>query len=198
MDYRPTPPSLQTSTQPLLHCCETWHVLAAAGERIENHPEKQETWDAIAGMQRDLLAPLEERYGVVVLTYGFAGRELVKAITKRAMAGGWLRNITPKLDQHASYELNSNGNRICDRDGIAVDLRVPGQSSDDVSTWVLENLPFDRMYLYGPDRPFHMSWAPEATRVGQVVRMMPKAGGGLRPQVTVRGRKVGTTTAREP
>jgi hypothetical protein len=190
MDVRPTPPSLQTSTQPFLHCCETWHVLAAAGDRIENRPQQPETWDAIAGMQRDLLGPLEERYGVVVLTYGFAGPALIKAIKKRADEGGWLPNIHPKGDQHAGYELNSWGNRICDRDGIAVDLRVPGTSSQEVADWVVDTLPFDRIYLYGPDRPFHMSWAPEASRVGQVVKMNPKKGGGLVPQVVVRGRKL--------
>ena len=47
-------------------------------------------------MRRDLLAPMEEKYGVVVLTYGFAGPELLKAITKRAEQGGWLPNIHPK------------------------------------------------------------------------------------------------------
>ncbi len=189
MDTRPTPPSLRTSTQPFLHCCETWHVLAADGRRIENRPRQPETWDAIAGMQRDLLTPLEEKYGVVELTYGFAGPELVKAIKKRAEEGGWLPNIHPRGDQHAGHELNSWGNRICDRDGIAVDLRVPGQSSEDVAQWVIDTLPFDRIYLYGPDRPFHLSWAPEESRVGQVVRMMPKKGGGLVPRVIVRGRK---------
>jgi len=181
---------MTTSTQPFLHCCDTWHALAAQGERIPNRPVQQETWDAIAGMQRDLLTPLEERYGVVVLTYGFAGPELVKAIRKRAEEGGWLPNIHPPGDQHAGHELNSRGTRICKRDGIAVDLRVPGECSEDVATWVIESLSFDRIYLYGPDRPFHMSWAPEPVRVGQVVRMLPKAGGGLRPQVVVRGRKL--------
>ena len=188
MQDRPTPPSLVTSTQPFLHCCETWHVLAAAGTRIENRPKEPATWAAIAGMQRDLLAPLEERYGVVTLTYGFAGPELVKAIKRRAKEGGWLPNISPRGDQHAGHELNTRGKRICERDGIAVDLRVPGTSSMEVADWVIENLPFDRIYLYTADRPFHMSWAPEELRVGQVVQMVPKPSGGLMPRVRVRGR----------
>lgn len=189
-DYRPTPQTTPTSTQPFLHCCETWRVLAAEGRVIANRPQQPETWGAIAAMQRDLLGPMEERYGLVELTYGFAGLELIKAINARAEEGGWLPNIHPKGDQHAGHELNTRGNRICDRDGIAVDLRVPGTSSEDVAQWVIETLPFDRIYIYGPDRPFHLSWAPEASRVGQVIRMMPLDGGGLIPRVVVQGRKL--------
>lgn len=189
MPIRPSPPSLITSTQPFLHCCETWHVLAAKGEILVNRPKQQATWEAITAMQRDLLTSLEERYGVVTLTYGFAGPALVKAIEKRAVEGGWLPNISPKGDQHAGYELNTWGNRICKRDGIAVDLRVPGVSSEDVASWVINNLPFDRIYLYSAAQPFHMSWAPAHLRVGQVVRMVPTKGGGLVPKVVVPGRK---------
>ncbi len=102
-------------------------------------------------MQRDLLAPLEERFGVVTLTYGFAGPELVKAIKKRAAEGGWLPNISPAGDQHAGHELNTHGKPTCKRGGIAVDLRVPGVSSEEVAAYVTENLPFDRIYLYSPE-----------------------------------------------
>lgn len=191
MAVRPSPHSLVTSTQPFLHCCETWHVLAALGERLPNRPKEQATWDAIASMQRELLAPLEARYGIVTLTYGFAGPELLKAIENRAAEGGWLPSISPRGDQHAGYELNTLGNRICRRDGIAVDLRVPGVSSEEVAEWVIATLPFDRIYLYSATRPFHMSWAPEHLRVGQVIRMVPLTSGGLMPRVVVRGRKVG-------
>ena len=192
MTIRPSPPSLMTSTQPFLHCCETWHVLAADGRRIPNRPKQQATWDAIAGMQRDLLTPLEERYGVVTLTYGFAGPELVKAVMKRAEEGGWLPNITPSGDQHAGHELNTHGNPICKRGGIAVDLRVPGVSSHEVSDWVIKNLPFDRIYLYSAEQPFHMSWVEEPHRHGQVVRMVPTETGGLMPKIVVKGRTVVT------
>ena len=96
VQIRPTPPSLITSTEPFLHCCETWHVLAARGEFIQNQPKQEATWEAIAGMQRDLLKPLEERYGLVSLTYGFAGPQLVKAIVKRAAEGGWLPQHLPE------------------------------------------------------------------------------------------------------
>jgi hypothetical protein len=136
-------------------------------------------------MKRRLLAPLEERFGVVTLTYGFAGPELLKAVKQRAQDGGWLPNISPIGDQHSGYERNQLGNRICKRDGIAVDLRVPGHSSEDVAGWAIDNLPFDRIYLYGGDKPFHLSWAPRP--VGQVIRMVQAKSGFLYPRVLVRG-----------
>lgn len=188
---RPTPPSLFTSTSPLLHCCETWHVRAREGRVIANTPQQPETWAAIVSMQTELLAPLERRYGVVVLTYGFAGPELVKAIEQRAAEGGWLPNITPRGDQHAGHELNRLGNRICKRDGIAVDLRVPGQDSLVVAQWVVDNLPFDRIYVYDSARPFHMSWAPSP--VGQVVRMVTLPDGRLMPRPLRKGSPVAGT-----
>lgn len=177
---RPTPPSLFTSGSPLLHCCETWHVRAREGRVIPNLPKQPATWAAIASMQATLLTPLERQFGVVVLTYGFAGPELRKAIEERADAEGWLPNITPRLDQHAGHELNRLGNRICRRDGIAVDLRVPGQDSLVVAQWVVDHLPFDRIYVYDSVRPFHMSWAPDP--VGQVVRMVTLPSGMLMPK----------------
>lgn len=188
MKPRHTPASLLTSTEPILHCCETWHVLAAGGRVLPNRPKQQETWDALAALRAELLLPLAEWYGVVSLTYGFSGPELVKAIRQRAREGGWLPNIHPPSDQHAGYELNRNGKRICKRDGIAVDLRIPDHSSEDVVWRVVEALPFDRIYLYGPDKAFHLSWAPAEQRVGQVVRMVPTDGGRLVPRMIVRGR----------
>jgi hypothetical protein len=182
---RSTPADLITSTEPFLHCCETWHVLAKAGTILSNRPKEPETWEAIRQMQSQLLAPLEEHYGVVTLTYGFAGPELLKAVKLRAQKGGWLPNISPIGDQHAGYERNQLGNRICKRDGIAVDLRVPGHSSEDVAKWVVETLPFDRIYLYGGDKPFHLSWSPDPT--GQVIRMKLTERGFLYPRVERKG-----------
>ena len=124
----------------------------------------------------------------MTLTYGFAGHELVKAIRKRAAAGGWLPNISPGGDQHAGHELNTLGNRICKHDGIAVDLRVPGVPSDVVAQFVIDTLPFDRIYLYSPTQSFHLSWAPERLRVGQVIQMVLTASGRLIPRVIVKGR----------
>lgn len=176
-----------TSSQPLLHCCDTWHALAAAGTILANRPEQPETWAAMKSMQEDLLRPLEQKFGVVEITYGFADPDLVKAIKKRAAEGGWLPSINPPTDQHAGHELNRRGSRTCKIDGFAVDLRVRGVSSDTVSDWVRANLPFDAIYLYGPDRPFHISWSP--TPRGMVIRMVPWKDGRLIPRTVVRGRK---------
>jgi hypothetical protein len=140
-------------------------------------------------MQSALLRPLHERFGVVMLTYGFAGADLIKVVKKRAADGGWLPGVSPANDQHAGYELNTRGHRICKHDGIAVDVRVPGVSSEVVAQWVIDSLPFDALYLYGADRPFHLSWAAEPR--GMVVSMLPTKGGRRIPKVIVRGRMKG-------
>jgi hypothetical protein len=176
-----------TSTQPLLHCCDTWHVLAAAGAMIPNRPEQPETWAALRRIRDELLEPIEKRFGLAIVTYGFAGPELVRAVEKRARETGTLPNITPRGDQHAGHEKNSVGKRICERDGVAVDLQIPGVSSLAVASWVMENLPFDRIYLYGADRPFHISWAPAP--LGQVIEMRNATSGAVYPHVVRRGRR---------
>lgn len=181
-----TPPQVVTSSTPVLHCCETWHALAREGLVLENRPEQLQTWAAIDCLQNELLRPLEEEFGLVQLTYGFAGADLLKAVKERAAAGGWLPGVFPEGDQHAGYELDSHGKRICARDGIAVDLRAPGRSTDDVRAWIVGRLPFDEIHFYGSDRPLHLSWAPEP--LGRVIEMHPLPGGKLVPKVVVKGR----------
>jgi len=137
------------------------------------------------GLRSDTRAGRRQLRREDALTYGFAGPELLKAVKLRAQKGAWLPNISPIGDQHAGHERNQRGNRICKRDGIAVDLRVPGHSSEDVANWVIETLPFDRIYLYGGDKPFHLSWSPEP--IGQVIRMKLTERGFLYPRVERRG-----------
>jgi hypothetical protein len=170
---------------PILHCCETWHSLASTGTILPNHPTQPETWAAIEQLQINLLTPLEQQFGPLQLSYGFAGPELIRAVRRRAEAGGWLPNIHPPGDQHAGHELNSKGTRICKRDGIAVDLKILGVSSLAVVDWLRQNALFDRIYYYGPDRPFHLSWAEKP--IGQVVEMVPY-GKRLVPKVIVKGK----------
>lgn len=170
-----------------LHCSDTWRVLSAAGQELANRPEQDTTRAAIEEMEERLLRPLEEEFKTAVtITYGFAGPELVKAVEKRAKEGGWLPNIHPPSDQHAGHERNSRGNRICKHDGIAADLRIEGVSSEIVARFAMDALPYDAIYLYGPDRPFHLSCAPEPR--GTVIRMLPKKDGGLYPRMLRRGR----------
>ena len=186
MTTRVAHPDVVTSSTPLLHCCDTWHALVREGHVLDNRPERLETWAAIECLQNELLRPLEEEFGLVQLTYGFAGAELVKAVKKRAAAGGWMPGVFPEGDQHAGYELDALGQRICETDGMAVDLRVPGRGSDEVRAWILGRLPFDKMYFYGCERPIHLSWAPDP--IGQVIEMQPLASGKLMPKVVVKGR----------
>lgn len=182
----PVSPGVPTSSTPILHCCDTWHALAREGRLLENRPEQAETWTALEWLQSELLRPLEEEFGLVLLTYGFAGHELLAAIRERAAAAGTPPGIAPELDQHAGYELDVRGARLCERDGIAVDLTMPGHGSGRVRDWMVGRLPFDRIYFYGDDRPLHLSWAPEPT--GQIVELLPGADGRRVPRVVVPGR----------
>ena len=184
------------SAVPMLHCCDTWKQLAARGDVLPNWPMQPATWDAIHAMERELLGPLRATFGAVELTYGFAGRELVKAIKARAVARGAPANVTPASDQHAGYELNTLGNRINKRDGIAVDLRVPGVSSEVVARHVYDHLPFDWMYLYGADRPFHLGWGPGMFR--GVVRMREWAPGKRVPHMVGGGKGFGEPKGSRP
>ena len=34
----------------------------------------------------------------------------------------------------------------------------------EVADWIIENLPFDRLYFYGSDRPIHVSFGPSNQR----------------------------------
>jgi hypothetical protein len=179
-------PGVLTSSTPILHCCDTWHALARSGRLLQNRPEQAETSTAIEWLQSELLRPIEDEFGLVLLTYGFAGRELLEAVRARAAASGRSPHIAPDLDQHAGYELDALGARICERDGIAVDLRIPGRASSVLRDWIVRRLGFDRIYFYGDERPLHLSWAPEP--IGQVVEMLPTNGGRAVPRVVVPGR----------
>lgn len=161
----------------LLHKTDTLHLLSEQGMPLKNLPQQPETWEAIRQMEARLLTQLLARFGPFHISYGFASPVLVAAVRKRAKEEGRNPQIAPDLDQHCGHELNRRGQRICKRDGIAVDLKVPGVSSEVAAQWIRENLPFDRMYLYGDERPLHLSWA--AQPVGQVWRMV-EVGGGRR------------------
>ncbi|WP_256360246.1 hypothetical protein [Methylomonas koyamae] len=71
------------------------------------------------------------------------------------------KRVAPKLDQHAAYELNSKKNLICPRLGAAVDFIVDDENMREVADWIAENMPYDRLYFYGEDRPIHVSYGPD-------------------------------------
>lgn len=138
----------------LFHCCETWLKLG-----IPNEPLQAASWQAYQDLSIKVLDPLVEHFGMPIITYGFSGYELTKTIKKKSKP-----NISPALDQHSACELNAKGNLICPRRGAAVDLFYPSLSSFEVAIWLANNTPFDRLYIYGDDRPLHVSYGPEPSR----------------------------------
>ncbi|EJL35682.1 hypothetical protein PMI01_01229 [Caulobacter sp. AP07] len=144
----------------LIECGETWTRL-----RPDNRPRQAATYAAIAALARDVLDPVAKALGQPVLTYGFAGPSLTRDVGGR---------IAPNLDQHAGHELTARGVPVCPRLGQAVDLHVPGCDARALAALIIDRTPFDRLYLYGPDRPVHVSRGPQETR--SVVLMRPAAG----------------------
>lgn len=130
----------------LIECGETWQRTGMA-----NLPRNPETYNALHALASSVIDPLIDYFGMIRLTYGFCSPELAKAIPAR---------IAPKLDQHAAHEHNRFGQHICDRLGAAVDFVVEDEDMVEVAKWIAENLAFDRLYLYGPDRPIHISYGP--------------------------------------
>lgn len=117
---------------------------------IENVPRQPESFNALYDLATKILDPVIDYFGGIKLTYGFCSHALSKHINGRN---------APRLDQHASYECSSRGRLICDRGGAACDFVVPDEDMEEVARWIMENLPFDRLYFYGKTRPIHVSYA---------------------------------------
>ncbi|MDF1822271.1 MAG: hypothetical protein P1U64_11885 [Alcanivoracaceae bacterium] len=162
-------------------CSDTYKRLMASGG-IDNVPREPETYQSMQRMARDILDPVRRHFdSEIILTYGFSGPSLVKALRQTPYP-----NITQDRDQHAGSELSRNGNLRCKRRGIAVDFYVAGISSWDVACWVIENTPFDRLYFYSAHRPFHVSVGPEENR--EIVVMRGYRGGPHTPARTSKSR----------
>jgi DNA phosphorothioation-associated putative methyltransferase len=134
----------------LVECGET-----QAKTGLPNLPAQAETYTALYDLCKNVLDPVVEYFGSIKFTYGFCSNDLRRHIHSR---------IAPELDQHASCEKNRLGNPICPRLGAAVDFLVEDEDMNEVSKWIQENTPFDRMYYYGPDRPVHVSFGPHHSR----------------------------------
>lgn len=147
---------------------------------IKNIPAAVETYNALYRLATDIIDPVIDYFGSIRLTYGFCSANLAKAISKR---------VAPKLDQHASYECNSRGSRICTRGGAACDFIVEHEDMEEVAAWIASNLPFDRIYTYGKATSIHVSAGPDESR--EVFRMSESPRGKLTP---VRLRLPGQTT----
>lgn len=145
----------------LIECGETWRALHDRGARVANLPARDETLAGIALLAKEILDPLHDRFGPLELTYGFAGPSLTRHIHGR---------ISPPHDQHAGSEVTPRGALVCARRGQSCDLRVASAGALEVADWIRANLAFDRMYLYGDDRPLHVSYGPETA--GKVYAMV--------------------------
>lgn len=139
-----------------IECGETWQRT-----RVTNLPVEAASYNALHALATELLAPIIDYFGMIRLAYGFASPALTRHIAAR---------IAPALDQHAACELNRRGLPVCTRLGAAVDFIVDDEDMLEVAKWIAGELPFDRLYIYGSDRPVHLSYGPEHSR--QVIVMM--------------------------
>jgi len=135
------------SYRQLVECGETWERT-----RCDNVPREAQTYNALYDLASRILDPVVEYFGAIKLTYGFSSASLARAVPGR---------IAPKLDQHASCEVGRNGELVCTRAGAAVDFLVEDEDMYGVARWVVANCPFDRLYVYGRDRPIHVSFGPD-------------------------------------
>lgn len=139
----------------LFHCGETWQRI-----QCPNLPEQNDSWLAYRELATHILDPLVYMFGPPSLTYGFCGTLLRKTILANPSPG-----IAPTLDQHSACELNKQGRLVCPRQGAAIDLIYPRKNSYQIALWLAQHTPFDRLYLYGADKPLHISYGPEQSRM---------------------------------
>lgn len=135
----------------LIECGETQTVL-----KLQNLPNNVETFNALYALAVQILDPVIEYFGSIQLTYGLCTAELGRHIKKR---------VAHDRDQHAACEFKRNGSYICERLGAACDFIVKDENMLDVAKWIMENLPFDRLYYYGHESPLHVSFGPDHSRL---------------------------------
>ncbi|MBT6051955.1 MAG: DNA phosphorothioation-associated putative methyltransferase [Candidatus Scalindua sp.] len=150
----------------LIQCGETQQQT-----RLPNIPTNVQSYNALTLLALNIIDPVVDYFGMLNLTYGFCSPELARKITGR---------IAPKLDQHASHELNRLGNQVCSRLGAACDFIVDDESMLEVAQWIVVNTDFDRLYFYGDALPLHVSYGPDHSKqivimtLGKTQRLIPK------------------------
>jgi hypothetical protein len=154
----------------LIECSDTWKNNK---KLIDNIPKEKDTFLGMQLLCKTILDPVEENFGKIILTYGFASKQLTKFINK---------NIYPKLDQHSGYEKDKKGNYLCSRLGQSVDFYILKKNSKNIAQWIINNILFDRLYFYGDERPIHVSVGPDNKK--QIVKML-KINNKLIPKVVV-------------
>jgi DNA phosphorothioation-associated putative methyltransferase len=149
----------------LVECGETQGKLG-----LTNLPKRPQTYNSLHDLSVRILDPVIEYFGAIKLTYGFCSPELSKHIRKR---------VAHHLDQHAAWELDENNKLICSRGGASCDFLVEDEDMGQVADWIIQNLPFDRLYYYGPSRPLHVSGSERPEH--KAYRMAVSAAGRLMP-----------------
>ena len=158
------------SYKDIIECGETWTKYRYI---ISNNPTENDTYNSIKLLCMTLLDPIVDHFGKINLTYGFSSMKLTKLIKGR---------IYPLTDQHSGHEKKKNGEYICNRLGQAVDFKILGVDSRDVSNWIIKSeLPFDRLYFYDSKKPIHLSVGPDNKR--QSIKMISYNKKNLVPKV---------------
>lgn len=93
----------------------------AQRENIKNNPNREQR-DNIVSLVEDVLQPVRDYFGTVIITSGFRNKELNEAV------GG------SPTSQHVT--------------GEAADFYVQGEESYDVACWIRDNLEFHQLILY--------------------------------------------------
>jgi DNA phosphorothioation-associated putative methyltransferase len=150
----------------LIECGETQRTT-----QLANLPKEAETYTALYELAVNVLDPIIEYYGSIKLTYGFCSPDLARSISGR---------IAPDLDQHSAHEKNRRGKYICERLGAAADFLVEDENMREVVGWISENVPFDRIYFYGDNRPIHISYSGNPK--GEIVELIQTAKGKSIPR----------------
>ncbi|WP_445767168.1 hypothetical protein [Rheinheimera sp.] len=134
-----------------------------AGDNTPLHASKL----FLTQLTKQILLPVAEHFGNLIITYGFTGPALSRYIQRLSPAG-----TAPGLDQHSCCELNSKSSLICERQGAACDFIVQGYEDrmHEVAQFICQQLSFDKLYFYGRNRPIHISVSDDQLRHLQVMQ----------------------------
>jgi hypothetical protein len=144
-------------------CTQTYQRFA---EQIDPYPQnEQETIPALVALHQHIIDPVIDQFGRdrFHLTYGFCSTDLQRWLHRKdPTTGKKYGKVSPDRDQHMGHELRRNGRYYCDRLGAACDFQIREMSANDLVQWIQEQrLPFDSLYVYGSDRPIHISYGPQ-------------------------------------
>lgn len=135
----------------------SWYLRKHPGYEGKNSPNS-DSERFLEQLGTEILLPIENSFGDTIISYGFTSHSLLLYIKKHSPG-----HMAPDVDQHASMELNSRGNRICKADGASCDFLVSGYEikMSEIARYITSNLAFDRLYYYGSSNPLHISVGPD-------------------------------------